>query len=127
MTTTLADLRELTRTLSAFAAFQGHFVSTFAAFNSLSRKIFSLLRRTNSSESWRVAQPLRRSCLSGWPLLRGYRTGGDFGFFFQMSASAVKRHRGQDSEPLNPKGSAPRKSQASPPGLTYSSGIIRSR
>jgi hypothetical protein len=29
MTATLADLRELTRPPSAFAAFQGHFLSTF--------------------------------------------------------------------------------------------------
>jgi hypothetical protein len=43
MTATLADLRELTRSLSAFAAFQGHFVSTFAVINSLSRKFISLL------------------------------------------------------------------------------------
>jgi hypothetical protein len=35
MTATLADLGELTRSLSAFAAFQGHFVSTFAAINVL--------------------------------------------------------------------------------------------
>jgi len=45
MTATLADLRELTRSLSTFAAFQGHFLSTFAAINSLSRKIISLLTR----------------------------------------------------------------------------------
>jgi len=31
MTAALADLRELTRPPSAFAAFQGHFSSTFAA------------------------------------------------------------------------------------------------
>jgi hypothetical protein len=43
MTATLADLRELTRPLSAFAAFQGHFVSTFAVISSLSRKFISLL------------------------------------------------------------------------------------
>ena len=50
MTATLADLRELTRPLSAFAAFQGHFVSTFAAINSLSRKLFSLLTGTQNFE-----------------------------------------------------------------------------
>jgi hypothetical protein len=43
MTATLADLRELTRSLSTFAAFQGHFVSTFAAISFLLRKILSLL------------------------------------------------------------------------------------
>ena len=43
MSATLTDLRELTRSLSAFAAFQGHFVSTFAAINFLLRKIISLL------------------------------------------------------------------------------------
>src|SRR5579864_4694393 len=39
MTATLADLRELTRFLSAFAAFQGHFASPFAAINSSSKLI----------------------------------------------------------------------------------------
>src|SRR5579864_8133149 len=39
MTATLADLRELTRFLSAFAAFQGHFASPLAAVNSLSKVI----------------------------------------------------------------------------------------
>jgi hypothetical protein len=40
MTAVLANYRELTGSLSAFAAFQqGHFLSTFAAFGSLSRKI----------------------------------------------------------------------------------------
>jgi hypothetical protein len=43
MTATLADLRELTRSRSAFAAFQGHFVFPFAAINFLLRKIISLL------------------------------------------------------------------------------------
>jgi hypothetical protein len=43
MAATLADLRELTRSLSAFAAFQGHLVSTFAAIRFLLRKIISLL------------------------------------------------------------------------------------
>lgn len=38
MTATLADLRELTRSLSTFAAFQGHFVSTFAAISFLFKK-----------------------------------------------------------------------------------------
>jgi len=50
MTATLANLRELTRSPSAFAAFQFHFVSTFAAIISLSRKII-YLRGTNTSES----------------------------------------------------------------------------
>jgi hypothetical protein len=35
VTATLADLRELTRSLSAFAAFQSHFLFTFAAISSL--------------------------------------------------------------------------------------------
>jgi hypothetical protein len=39
MTAALADLRELTRSPSAFAAFQGHFLSAFAAFSSSSKKI----------------------------------------------------------------------------------------
>jgi hypothetical protein len=40
MTTALADLRELTRPPSAFAAFQhDHFLSAFAAFSSSSKKI----------------------------------------------------------------------------------------
>jgi hypothetical protein len=43
MTATLADLREFTRFLSAFAAFQGHFVSTLPATNFLLRKAVSLL------------------------------------------------------------------------------------
>ena len=43
MTATLADLRELTRSLSAFAAFQPHYVSTFTTINFLLRKIISLL------------------------------------------------------------------------------------
>jgi hypothetical protein len=43
MTATLADLRKLSRSLSAFAAFQGHFLSTVTAIHSLSRKAISLL------------------------------------------------------------------------------------
>jgi hypothetical protein len=40
MTAVLADHRELTRSSSAFAAFQnGHFLSAFVAFSSLSKKI----------------------------------------------------------------------------------------
>jgi hypothetical protein len=34
MTATLADLSQLTRRFSAFTAFYGHFLSTFAAFRS---------------------------------------------------------------------------------------------
>jgi hypothetical protein len=50
MTATLADLRELTRSLSAFAAFQGHFVSAFAAINIYYERLFRYLRGTNTSE-----------------------------------------------------------------------------
>src|ERR1700722_18371844 len=39
MTAALADLRELPCSLSTFAAFQGHCLSAFAAFNSSSKKI----------------------------------------------------------------------------------------
>jgi hypothetical protein len=39
MTATLADLRKLPRPLPAFAAFQDHFLSTFATINSLTRKV----------------------------------------------------------------------------------------
>ena len=73
MTATLADLRELTRSLSAFAAFQGHFVSPFAAINSLSMKItlatygeptLRNLARLSRSRFRRPATNLKLSILS---------------------------------------------------------------
>jgi hypothetical protein len=50
MTATLADMRQLTRSFSAFAAFQGHVLATFASVNALSRKGASLLWETSGSE-----------------------------------------------------------------------------
>jgi hypothetical protein len=48
----LTDCCELPRPPSAFTAFQGDFLSTFAAYNSLSKKIMlAYLRGTNTSES----------------------------------------------------------------------------
>src|ERR1700675_4149471 len=42
-----------------------------------------------------------------------------------MSLLAMKRKRSQNPDPLNPKGSATRKSKTSPSAMTYWSGIIQ--
>ena len=54
MTATLADLRELSRSFSAFAAFQLHFLSTFAAISSSSKEIFSAPAGTKTARSSRA-------------------------------------------------------------------------
>ena len=73
MTATLADLRELARALSAFAAFQGHFASTFEAIILLSKKIILAtygeptlrnLARLSPSRFRRPATNLKLSILS---------------------------------------------------------------
>ncbi|SRR5229473_1218574 len=51
MTTTLADLRKLSRSLPAFAAFQGHFLSTLRPLILYQEKVSHYLRATYTSES----------------------------------------------------------------------------